>query len=185
MSSNQGDAQTGKESTEAASRQSLPFEPKSRKPEPKAKKQPIRKAAQPQAKPQPSPDAGIPQVVSRRMARRMAFFCGVPTMLGMLTFVVSYLVVSNDLLQLPTYAVLLVSLGCFGLGVVGLTYGVLSASWEEDAVGSRLGFAEFKTNLGRTTDAWRENAQKAKAARAEAAQDKVQDKAQDKADKKS
>lgn len=180
MSSNQGDAQTGKETT-AASRQSLPFEPKSRKPEPKAKKQPIRKAAEPQAKPQTGQDVGIPQVVSQRMARRMAFFCGVPTVLGMLTFIVSYLLVSNDLLLLPTYAVLLVSLGWFGLGVLGLTYGVLSASWEEEAVGSRLGIAEFKTNLGRTTDAWRENAQKARAARAEA----VQDKAQDKADKKS
>ena len=97
----------------------------------------------------------------------MAVFSGIPTALGMLTFVVSYLVVTNDLIALPTYAVLLVSLGWFGLGVVGLTYGVLSSSWEEEeGAGSRLGIAEFKTNLGRTIAGWRENSATAKAARA-------------------
>src|SRR6478672_8686545 len=42
--------------------------------------------------PRSSRDSGtIPEVVSKRMARRMAFFCGVPSALGMLTFIVSYL----------------------------------------------------------------------------------------------
>jgi hypothetical protein len=175
----QGQAQIGKEGG-VSDRPSLPFEPKSRKADSKAdskiKSQPVRKAAQSASKPPVSkskgtPDSGIPQVVSRRMARRMAFFCGVPTALGMLTFVVSYWVVSHDLLKLPTYAVLLVSLGWFGLGVLGLTYGVLSASWEEEAEGSRFGIAEFKTNLGRTTEAWKENAEKAKTARAAQSKD--------------
>jgi hypothetical protein len=100
---------------------------------------------------------GIPEVVSRRMVRRIALFCGIPTALGMSTFLISYLVVSNDWLKLPTYAVLLVSLGWFGLGVIGVSYGVLSASWDEDVSGSRLGFSEFRTNWGRMTEAWRAN----------------------------
>jgi hypothetical protein len=99
----------------------------------------------------------IPDAVSRRMVRRMALFCGIPTVLGMSTFVTSYLVVSRDLIKLPTYAVLLVSLGWFGLGVLGLSYGVLSASWDEDVTGSKLGWKEFTTNLGRMTETWRSN----------------------------
>jgi VIT1/CCC1 family predicted Fe2+/Mn2+ transporter len=99
--------------------------------------------------------SGIPEGVSRRMIKRMALFSGIPTALGMSTFVVSYLVVTNDLILLPNYVVLLVSLGWFGLGVLGLSYGVLSASWDEDDPGSKLGWAEFKTNWGRMLQARR------------------------------
>lgn len=99
--------------------------------------------------------AGIPQVVSRRMAGRMAFFCGIPTALGMLTFVVSYLIVINHWFKVPTAAVLLVSLGFFGLGVLGLSYGVLSASWDENRVGTWLGWNEFILNFGRMRESWR------------------------------
>ncbi|MFM7427225.1 MAG: photosystem II biosynthesis protein, partial [Elainella sp.] len=89
-------------------------------------------------------EGGIPDVVSRRMVKRIAWCSGVPTLLGMSTFVVSYLAVSNGF-PLPTYAVLLVSLGWFGLGVLGVSYGVLSASWDETA-GSLLGWNEVQTN---------------------------------------
>jgi hypothetical protein len=89
------------------------------------------------------------------MIRRMALFCGVPTVLGISTFIVSYVVVTQELFKLPPTAVLLVSLGFFGLGVVGLSYGVLSASWDEDSAGSRLGWGEFRLNFGRMTEAWR------------------------------
>jgi len=41
--------------------------------------------------------------------------------------------------------------------VVGLTYGVLSASWEEDSLGSKIGLAEFKVNWGRMTETWQQN----------------------------
>lgn len=93
------------------------------------------------------------------MVRRIALFSGIPTALGMSTFIVSYLVVSNDWVSLPTYAVLFVSLGWFGLGVLGVSYGVLSSSWD-DAPGSRLGFSEFRTNWGRMTETWRANKSK-------------------------
>lgn len=99
--------------------------------------------------------SAIPDAVSKRMVKRMALYCGIPTALGMSTFIVSYLLVSQDLVKLPTIAVLLVSLGFFGLGVLGLSYGVLSTSWDEHRVGSWLGWSEFKTNFGRMTQAWR------------------------------
>jgi Photosynthesis affected mutant 68 len=104
----------------------------------------------------PDQESGqIPAVVSQRMGRRMAFFSGIPTGLGVLTFFVSYLIVSQGWYKLPNVAVLLVSMGWFGLGVVGLSYGVLSSSWDEERVGTRLGTEEFKTNFDRLTSAWK------------------------------
>jgi len=88
------------------------------------------------------------------MVRRMAVFCGVPTFLGLSTFPVSYLVVRQDWFNLPVGAVLVTTLSLFGLGVVGLSYGVISASWEEES-GSMLGWPEFKLNFGRMREAWR------------------------------
>ena len=105
-------------------------------------------------------EMAIPKVVSDRMARRMALLCGVPTALGMATFVASYLIVNHGWLKLPNVAVVLVSMGFFGLGVLGLSYGVLSASWDEEILGTKLGWQEFKTNWGRMTSAWRSNKQK-------------------------
>lgn len=106
------------------------------------------------AKPSAKAATAIPEVVSDRMLRRMLAFSGVPTGVGILTFFVSYYLVINQVVELPSYFVLLVTLGCFGLGVVGLTYGVLSASWDEDRPGTRLGLDEFRVNLGRMTSAW-------------------------------
>jgi Photosynthesis affected mutant 68 len=96
------------------------------------------------------------------MARRMAIFSGVPTFLGMMTFVVSYFLVKQTDIDLPPSVVLLVSMGCFGLGVVGLSYGLLSASWDEDNVGSLLGTEQFGVNFGRLRAGWKEGRQQKK-----------------------
>ncbi|WNZ23461.1 PAM68 family protein [Leptolyngbya sp. NK1-12] len=155
-----------KGSSDASKRKAMPFEPRSTQTEKQNEKKSGKPAGQSasatksnrtsKSKPKVRTE-GIPEVVSRRMVKRVALFCGIPTALGMSTFIVSYLVVSNDWLQLPTYAVLLVSLLWFGLGVLGVSYGVLSASWDEDRAGSWLGFSEFRTNWGRMTEAWRAN----------------------------
>lgn len=89
------------------------------------------------------------------MIRRMVIFCGIPSLLGISTFIGSYLVVSHDWFPLPNVAVVIASMGCFGLGVLGLSYGVLSASWDEAVAGSWLGWDEFTTNAGRMVSAWR------------------------------
>jgi hypothetical protein len=90
----------------------------------------------------------IPDAVAGRMARRIGLATGIPTLLGMGVFVVSYLLVSRQVLDIPPAATLVASGGCFLLGLLGLSYGVLSASWEE-AQGSLLGFEQIPLNLGR------------------------------------
>jgi hypothetical protein len=160
-----------KGTSDDSTRKPMPFEPVSQKPadsKDDAKKSPSKTVVKNAGNDRPKTsraareESGIPEVVSRRMMRRMALFSGVPSFFGMSTFIVSYWVVSQDIFALPTYAVLLVSLGWFGLGVVGLTYGVLSASWEEESVGSKLGIEEFKLNFGRMTETWKENGDRKK-----------------------
>lgn len=99
--------------------------------------------------------SAIPEAVSKRMVRRMAFFSGIPTSLGILSFFVFYWIVSNELVELPPYTVVFVSMGLFGLGVLGLSYGLISSSWDEKRVGSWFGWDEFTVNLRRIISAWR------------------------------
>ncbi len=86
------------------------------------------------------------------MLRRMGILSGAPVALGVGIFFLSYYLQSHQLVELPPVAVLLVTMGCFGLGVLGLTYGVLSASWDSEP-GSLVGLSEFKLNFGRVMDA--------------------------------
>ncbi|MGK7931588.1 MAG: PAM68 family protein [Microcystaceae cyanobacterium] len=149
------------------SRGSLPFEPRSKKNKKRSQKansspEPTQKPAQVIKDPDSPSLQAIPEVVSRRMIRRMALFCGFPSALGMSSFVIAYIIVSKGWFELPTYVVLAVSLGLFGLGVLGLSYGIFSTSWEEDRVGGWWGWQEFTLNFGRTISAWRSERQKAR-----------------------
>ena len=151
---------------EESERSKLPFEPSKKRPKPaKAISQPVIKTAETPEKPQQQrryskQEMAIPEVVSQRMIRRVAGFCGIPTALGISSLVVSYLLVTFAHIELPPIAVLLVNMGLFGLGVVGITYGVLSASWDEERSGTILGADEFSTNWGRMTEVWRDTQKK-------------------------
>lgn len=101
---------------------------------------------------------GIPAAVSKRMLRRMAVLSLGPIALGVGIFFLSYYLLSQEILEFAPVVVLLTTMGCFGLGVVGLSYGMLSASWDEEP-GDLIGMDEFKLNLGRMKDAWRESRQ--------------------------
>ncbi|MBW4691640.1 MAG: PAM68 family protein [Lyngbya sp. HA4199-MV5] len=156
----QGDA--APTSKEAATSHALPFEPvRQKQPKPTAaptSPTPVRQSTVTKGKQslQGMPSASsIPEVINRRMVSRAVFFCGIPTACAILTFVGSYFAIANDLFKPPNAAVLLVSLGFFGLGVLGLSYGPLSACWDEERVGNALGFDEFKLNFGRLRDSWR------------------------------
>ncbi|NET53591.1 MAG: DUF3464 family protein, partial [Merismopedia sp. SIO2A8] len=135
------------------SRSRLPFEPRQKR-QKSAKTKASPPAAetssnQNQRSPSSNESMAIPEVVSKRMARRMALLCGIPTFLGIATFFISYFLVTQVGLKLPNAAVLLVSMGFFGLGVLGLSYGVLSASWDlvrDDAIGAQVRmFGRFRT----------------------------------------
>lgn len=90
----------------------------------------------------------IPDYVANRMARCVAIATGIPSILGMSTFVASYLLVSKGVLDIPPGITLVTSGGFFLLGLVGLSYGVLSASWEPGA-GSLLGIEQIGLNISR------------------------------------
>jgi len=109
-----------------------------------------RKQAQTRSGKRPSPTRQqvIPEAVANRMARRIAIATGIPTLMGMGVFVASYLLVSRGVLDIPPSLTLLASGGCFLLGLLGLSYGVLSASWEPQS-GSWFGAEQIGLNLGR------------------------------------
>lgn len=99
--------------------------------------------------------SAIPDVVSKRMGRRMAVFCGIPSAFGMSSLFIVYWLRIKGVVELPPYFALAVSFGFLGLGVFGLSYGLFSACWDEDRAGTLMGFDEFKINLGRTKEAWK------------------------------
>ena len=88
------------------------------------------------------------------MARRTAIATGIPTLMGMAVFIISYLLVSRSILAIPPGITLLASGGCFLLGLVGLSFGVLSSSWE-DAPGSLLGTEQIGLNIRRLKASFR------------------------------
>jgi hypothetical protein len=139
----------------------LPFEPRQKKKKPLKQPPPPRKAISEEQRQAASLKA-IPEAVSRRMVQRMALFSGVPTGLGMASFFIFYWIVSHQWLEVPTGVVFALSLGLFGLGVLGLSYGIFSTSWDENHLGDWWGWQEFKTNLGRTIAAWRSARQQTK-----------------------
>lgn len=147
---------------EKSSKESLPFEPRKKKN--KQDKQSFnssktttttKSGKKSQNNRENASLSAIPDAVSKRMARRMVFFSGIPTMMGIASFFVFYWLFSQKIIELPPYLVLIVTSSLFGLGFVGLSYSVFSASWDEDRNGGLVGFVEFKTNFGRTISAWK------------------------------
>ncbi|MGI0481043.1 PAM68 family protein [Geminocystis sp. CENA526] len=145
-----------------SNRNSLPFEPKKNKKVVKktTNNTPVTKSEKTsnqnfRSNKQKASLREIPEVVSKRMIRRMAIFSGIPTGLGILSFFAFYLVVKQEWFKVPNTAVLLVSMGLFGLGVLGLSYGILSTSWDEERVGTWWGWSDFSLNFSRMTSAWR------------------------------
>jgi hypothetical protein len=96
----------------------------------------------------------IPDAVAKRMARRIAIATGIPSVLGMAVIIASYLLVSRGILTIQPVVTLLGSGALFLLGLVGLSYGVISASWEQ-ASGSLLGLEQIPLNIGRIRESVR------------------------------
>ena len=99
-------------------------------------------------------DSGIPKYVANRMARRIAFTTGVPTLSGMGVFIGSYFLISKGIAEISPTLTLVSSAFCFLIGLLGLSYGILSASWDVKA-GSLLGFENIKPNINRIKDAYK------------------------------
>ena len=99
-------------------------------------------------------DSGIPKYIANRMARRIAFTTGIPTLSGMGVFIGSYFLISKGIADISPTITLVSSAFCFLIGLLGLSYGILSASWDLNP-GSFLGFENIKPNINRMKDAFK------------------------------
>lgn len=97
------------------------------------------------------------------MVRRVAVLAGVPSALGLSTFFINYYLLINHILVFPNWVTVLESLGLFGISFVGISYGVLSASWEPETDGSLLGLREFRFNFANLREQWRDRAREQRA----------------------
>ena len=99
-------------------------------------------------------ESGIPKYVANRMARRIAFTTGIPTLTGMGVFIGSYFLISKGIADISPTLTLVSSAICFLVGLLGLSYGILSASWDFNP-GSFLGFENIKPNINRMKAAFK------------------------------
>ena len=99
-------------------------------------------------------NSGIPKYVANRMARRIALTTGVPTLFGMGVFIGSYFLISKGIADISPTVTLVSSAFCFLLGLLGLSYGILSAGWDVNP-GSFFGFENIKPNINRIKDAFK------------------------------
>ena len=98
--------------------------------------------------------SGIPKYVADRMAKRIFFTAGIPTLLGMSVFVISYIIVTKKIAEIPPSSTIAISALFFLLGLGGLSYGILSASWDR-APGSFLGLENIPLNIQRAKAAFK------------------------------
>ena len=97
---------------------------------------------------------GIPKYVADRMARRIFFTAGIPTLLGMSVFVISYFIVTKNIAEVPPSSTIAISALFFLMGLGGLSFGILSASWDKEP-GSLLGIENIPLNIKRAKDAFK------------------------------
>ena len=98
--------------------------------------------------------SGIPKYVADRMARRIFFTTGIPTIMGMSVFVVSYIIVTRNIAEIPPSSTIAISALFFLLGLAGLSFGILSASWDKEP-GSFLGIENIPINIQRAKAAFK------------------------------
>ena len=98
--------------------------------------------------------SGIPKYVADRMARRIFFTAGIPTILGMSVFVISYIIVTRNIAEIPPSSTIAISALFFLLGLAGLSFGILSASWDKEP-GSFFGVENIPMNIKRAKAAFK------------------------------
>ncbi|KAL3784106.1 hypothetical protein HJC23_012738 [Cyclotella cryptica] len=91
--------------------------------------------------------AAIPERVAQRMGKRMLPFVGVPLLGSMASFVGFWYMATFRDMEFQPAVVATVSFVFLAVGLLGITYSVLSASWDDDREGSTLGFEEFSKNI--------------------------------------
>jgi hypothetical protein len=99
------------------------------------------------------PDAAvIPEPVAQRMGKRMLPFVGIPLFGGMGAFVAFWYFATYKNVEFQPALVAFSTIGILAVGLLGITYSVMSASWDVDEEGSWLGTEEFGKNFGSIRD---------------------------------
>ena len=104
--------------------------------------------------PKPKSSSGIPKYVADRMARRIFFTAGIPTIMGMSVFIISYIIVTRNIAEIPPSSTIAISALFFLLGLGGLSFGILSASWDREP-GSFFGIENIPMNIERAKAAFK------------------------------
>jgi len=113
----------------------------------------LEEKSKPVNNPKPSSN-GIPKYVADRMARRIFFTAGIPTIMGMSVFVISYIIVTKNIAEIPPSSTIAISALFFLLGLAGLSFGILSASWDKEP-GSFFGIENIPMNIQRAKAAFK------------------------------
>ena len=94
------------------------------------------------------PEAGVmPAVVSDRMLKRIIPFAGLPVAGSFVLFGGFWFANTQLGYDLPPSVVAYSTQALLLLSFAGITYGVMSTSWDEEEEGSALGFTEFVRNV--------------------------------------
>ncbi|CAI8583223.1 unnamed protein product [Vicia faba] len=88
----------------------------------------------------------IPEVVTNRMIGRMGLSVGIPLSIGLLFFPFFYYLKVGLKIDVPTWVPFIVSFIFFGTALLGVSYGIVSASWDPLREGSLLGWTEAQKN---------------------------------------
>lgn len=91
-------------------------------------------------------DDVVPEVVTNRMLQRIGITVGVPLAVGVLIFPLFYYLKIVNRVDVPEWLPLLVSMVTFGTAGLGISYGVISSSWDPAREGSLLGWKEAQVN---------------------------------------
>eukprot|EP00803_Ostreobium_quekettii_P010205 evm.model.scf_854.3 EVM.evm.TU.scf_854.3 scf_854:11394-13779(+) len=97
--------------------------------------------------PSKAPQQEVPSVVSNRILKRILLFTGLPVFFGFLLLPIFYYLKAVKDVDIPNSVVFLTQILTLAAGLLGITYGVVSASWSAERKGSFLGIEEFKANL--------------------------------------
>ena len=91
--------------------------------------------------------AAIPEKVAQRMGKRMLPFVGIPLFGSMASFIGFWYMATYRDMEFQPVLVATTSLVLLAVGIVGITYSIMSASWDDDREGSFLGTEEFAQNV--------------------------------------
>jgi len=92
--------------------------------------------------------AVIPEKVAMRMGSRMIPFVGIPLFGGMGAFIAFWYFATYRGVEFQPVVVAGTTISLLAVSLAGITYSLMSSSWDPDDDGTGIGIDEFKNNVG-------------------------------------